>query len=329
MAPTRVTLIGAGPLGRATLPHLLERGDEVTLVTRSGTALPGTAPFAEDVTVPGSLDGAPEADVVLVVCNFPYGRWPRDWPPAIAQVLDLAARDTARVVLAGSLYSYARGPRGPMRQDEPLVGTWVNGRLRRIVWEQVLEARATGRIAGAVEVRGSDYVGPATGPNAHGGDRVLLPALEGRTVRPLGDPDLPHAWTATADFGRLLARAVHDPAMEGRAWHVPSAPAVSQRRLVTMALESIGRPDAPRISPVPTALLRLMGVFSPDMRRLAEATYQFTAPWLVDDSPAREELGETHTPLEESLRAAMEHLRQEQRRTGSRREERRPPVTAG
>lgn len=305
-ATTRVTLVGAGPLGRATLPHLIEHGDEVTLVTRSGSSLPGLAgTLAADVTVPGSLAAAPEADVLLVVCNFPYGRWPRDWPPAIAQLLELAARDHARVVLAGSLYSYARPPRGPMRADEPLVDTWVNGRLRREVWEQVLAARADGRIAGAVEVRGSDYVGPRTGPNAHGGDRVLQPALEGRTVRPLGNPDLPHAWTATADFGRLLARAAHDPAMEGRAWHVPNAPAVSLRELVTTALATVGRTDTPRISPVPTVLLRAAGLFDVDTRRLAEATYQFTAPWLVDDTPARTELGETHTPLEESLRAAM------------------------
>lgn len=311
---SRITLVGAGPLGRAALPHLLAADHEVTLVTRSGTGLPDTRAVAADATSEDLAARLPAADALLIACNFPYGRWPRDWPPAITRLLDLAARDGARVVLAGSMYSYARPTAQPlarpMSDRDPLVDTWVNGRIRKQVWEQVLAARADGRIPGAVEVRGSDYIGPRTGSGAHGGDRVLEPALAGRTLRPIGDPDLPHTWTATEDFGRLLARAVRDEAMEGRAWHVPSAPAVSLRELVRTALATIGRHEEPRIAPVPTPLLRLLGLLSADTRRLAEATYQFTSPWRMDDRDARTLLGEEHTPLEVTLRAAMDALQE-------------------
>ncbi|MEE1617979.1 hypothetical protein [Brachybacterium sp. J153] len=52
----------------------------------------------------------------------------------------------------------------------------------------------------------------------------------------------------------------------------------------------------------------VLGLLSADTRRLAEATYQFTSPWLMDDRDARTLLGEDHTPLEVTLRAAMDAL---------------------
>lgn len=306
---SRILLIGAGPLGRATLPHLLENGDEVLLATRSGTRLPGTTPITADITSPGFADAVPAVDGIIAASNFPYGTWARNWPPAITHMLALAEREHAVFVLAGSIYSYGP-PAGPMRESDPLTATYTNGRMRTEVWQRTLATHRAGLIR-ATEIRGSDYVGVATGPNAHGGDRVLVPALAGRTVRPLGSPDQPHTWTATADFGRMLARAVHDESMWGRPWHVPSAPACTQRELISLALRLAGRTgdDAvPRIRAVPSWTVHAAGLVSPGMRGLADALYQFEAPFVMDDSDARTLLGETHTPLEETLSDAVAAL---------------------
>lgn len=307
---SQVLLIGAGPLAQATLPHLLRRGDEVTVVTRSGTALAGARALTADITDPSFPQRAPAADAYVVACNFPYGRWDRHWPAATTHLLAAAGRSGSRVVLAGNLYAYGP-PRRPMRESDPLRATYTNGRMRTLVWERLLAAHHDGAIR-AVEVRGSDYIGPRTGPNAHGGDRVLRPALAGKAVRPLGDPDQPHTWTATEDMGRLLARAAHDPAMEGRAWHVPSAPACSLRELVSTALDLAGRDGTPRITPIRPWQVRAMGTVSPQMSALSDVLYQFTAPFVMDDSAARTLLGEEHTPLETTLVRAVEALAEDE-----------------
>ena len=173
------------------------------------------------------------------------------------------------------------------------------GEVRAEVSRRLFAAHEQGRIR-AVEVRGSSYFGADAGPDAYLGPRFVDPLLGTGATSVLGDPDLPYTMTAIPDFGRLLARAATDPEMLGRAWHVPSAPAVSVRDLARMVLRAAGREDEPRLRTMPASLLRVLGWFSPTLRAVRETLYQNTEPFVADDTDTRELLGETHTPLEET-----------------------------
>ncbi len=76
------------------------------------------------------------------------------------------------------------------------------------------ERHDAGRIK-AVEVRGSDYMGPrvstATGHIA----RVAPAALQGKTVRVFGRPDQPHSFTDVRDMARALVRVAGEPTRVG------------------------------------------------------------------------------------------------------------------
>lgn len=302
---TAITVVGAGPLGTATATELLAAGHDVTVVTRSGTPMPGCSAVAADLTEPSSAAALPPADAIVASCNFPYSAasWEHAWPRAIDTLIRAAEQRDATLVITGNLY--AAGPRSaPMREhDEPAPTTRL-GRVRARVWAAALAAHEAGRI-GAVEVRGSDYLGPGASNGASASERIIVPASRGATAWPVGDPDAPHAWTSTADFGRLLARAATDASMAGRAWHVPNAPAVSARELARIAVEVSGRSGEPTVRGMPTWFLRASGAFSPMLRAVADMSYQFTAPFLVDDTDARTLLGETHTPLAESVAAQL------------------------
>ena len=47
--------------------------------------------------------------------------------------------------------------------------------------------------------------------------------------------------------------------------------------------------------------LRAVGVVKPAMRDYLHTLYQFTGPWLVDDSKFREAFGAAATPLDDAL----------------------------
>ncbi|MGO1545369.1 MAG: NAD-dependent epimerase/dehydratase family protein [Gulosibacter sp.] len=309
---SRITVIGAGPLGRATTRALLDRGDEVTVVTRSATVIPGASAVAVDITAPGSTSQFPDSDAIVACCNFPYGAWHRHWPPAIENLIAAAKQQDATLVIAGNLYAYGESAT-PFKESDEFRANYRNGRVRAAVWKAALEAHTEGRIR-TVEVRGSDYIGPHTGENAHGGERLLRPALEGKTASIVGDPDQLHTWTAVSDFGALLARATTDSQMWGRPWHVPNAPACTIRELAAQALEisadenRIPVSAPPRIRKMPRALLSILSLVSPAMAGIRDAAYQFDAPFLVDDSDARTQLGVTHTPLRETLTEAVRAL---------------------
>lgn len=300
-----IAIIGAGPLGSSAARRLVAAGREVLVVTRSGTVVEGAASMSLDATSREALAALPRVDAIVACCNFTYSApaWEREWPAAIDALIDATESNEGVLVIAGNLY--AEDPsNGPMSEGAPLAPRTRLGRVRARVWETALEAHRAGRVR-AVEIRGSDYVGPGANAGATHSERTIGAAARGKVVRPMGDPDAPHAWTSTGDFGRLLARAATDSSMWGRAWHVPNAPAVSCRDLARMAARIAGRPEEPRVRPMPGGALRLLGLFSPVMRAVGDMEYQFRAPFLVDDSDARELLGETHTPLEESVAQQM------------------------
>ncbi len=98
-------------------------------------------------------------------------------------------------------------------------------------------AHEAGRLR-AVEVRGSDYVGPGIGENGHV-TRVLPAALQGKAVTVIGRTDRPHTYTDVQDVARTLVAAVGDPSSHGRTWNVPSNPPRTQEQALTDVLHAL------------------------------------------------------------------------------------------
>ena len=138
--------------------------------------------------------------------------------------------------------------------------------------------------------------------------RNMAKLLAGRRISVLGDPDVPHSWTYVPDVGRTLAVLAHDERAWGRAWHVPSSPAVSQRELATEFCDLAGLP-APRVSAVPPLALAAAGLFSSQLRQLRETPYQFDRPFVLDSSATTGQFGLEATPRESALRTTLEAAR--------------------
>lgn len=295
-------VVGAGPVGRHVAALLADRGDRVTVVTRSGrdTGLEGVGHVALDASDPEALTRVAEGAVTLYNCANPgdYTQWERTWPPLAAALLTAAERSGAVYAITGNLYPY--GPvDGPMHEDLPDAAIDHKGVLRARMWRDALAAQRAGRLR-TVEVRGSDYVGPGIGENGHV-TRVLPTALRGKAVAMVGRTDLPHTFTDVLDVARTLVAAAEDPTAHGRTWNVPSNPALTQEQALTDVLAAAGRPPV-RVRRMPAGMFRALGAVSPMMREIADMTYQWTRPYVLDDRAAREHFGIDPTPWDEVCR---------------------------
>ena len=305
MASNLHIVIGAGATGTATAKLLASTGAQVKVVTRSGSGpdIVGIERVAADATDQQRLTQlAAGAHAIYNCANPPYNRWTKDWPPLAASLLGAAEATGARLVTLSNLYGYAP-PTEPMRPSDPLNATSVKGRVRAQMWHDALEAHRAGRVQ-VTEARASDFIGPDVGESAHMGDRVVPRLLKGKSVSLLGNADLPHSWTAIDDVARTLVTLGRDDRALGRAWHVPTVAPLSQREMVHRMCELAGV-DPVKVSTVPTALVRLAGVFVPVMRELPEVLYQFTAPFIIDSSETTEVFGLEPTPLDETLRLTL------------------------
>ncbi|MHA7959776.1 NAD-dependent epimerase/dehydratase family protein [Streptomyces sp. L500] len=304
-------VIGFGPAGAATARLLVEQGHSVRVVTRSGRSPePGTEHVALDAADSERLSVAVRGAAALYSCAAPpYHRWASEWPP-LASSLCAAAEETGAVlVMLGNLYGY--GPvegSGPMTEELPLAATGPKGRVRAAVWEQARKLHEQGRIR-AVEVRASDFFGPGVTDGGHLAARVMPRLLRGKAVSTLGNPDAPHSWSYLPDVAAAMVEVAGEERAWGRAWHVPTEPALSVRDMVGRLADQAGTgPVAVRgLSP---AVLGVASVFSPLIRELKEIRYQFDRPFVIDASAYEAAFAVRATPVAEQVKATVDWWRE-------------------
>lgn len=297
-------VVGAGPVGRATAHELVAAGHEVLLVSRSGTGpdLPGVRRVAADAADADRLAELATGAAALYNCVNPsdYTVWSTFWPPVAEAFLVAAERSGAVLVTASCLYGY--GPvEVAMVEGMPDAATTTKALIRARMWAEARSRHEAGRIR-AVEVRGSDYMGPGVSVGAGHIARVAPAALAGKPVRVMGRPDVPHSFTDVRDMGRALVAVAAAPRTWGRVWHAPTNPAVTQAQAVADVCRAAGRQPV-AVKGFPRAVLGIGGRLVPVLRELRETEYQFTRPYVLDSSAIERELGLTPTPWDEVCRA--------------------------
>lgn len=298
----RHIVVGAGPVGRHVAQLLAGRGSDVTVVSRSGTTteIDGVKHEKLDASDPDQLSAAAAGASVLYNCANPgdYTTWNRVWPPLAASFLEAAERTGAVLAITGNLYPY--GPlTGPMVEGMPDVATDTKGRIRAKMWADAAAAHRGGRIR-AVEVRGSDYVGIGVGPNGHL-SRLVPTIAKGKRAWVIGSADTPHSYTDVIDMAKALVAAAEDESSHGRIWHAPTNPPLTQRQAITDVLAAMGKPPV-GVTGLPAGALRAMGIFSPLMREVSALSYQWTRPYVLDDTESRKHFGLEPTPWDEVCR---------------------------
>lgn len=303
-------IVGSGPIGSSAARLLAGRGEQVRVVTRSGSGPehPLIERIAADATDADRLTELTRGAVALYNCANPkYTEWEARWPPLAAAMLAAARRTDAVLAITGNLYGYGPVPGGVMTEGSPLAATGRKGRVRIKMWQDALASGIR-----TVEVRGSDYIGAGASSVF---SAVLLPAItKGRTAWAPGDPDAPHTFTYTGDMGRALVELAADERSWGRAWHVPSAPAISVRALADRYYAISGaKPVA--IRRLPRFVMRTAGLAVPMARELAEMDYQFYAPFILDSTLTERTFGLRATDLDVSLREVAADVRSTLART--------------
>ncbi|NEA31585.1 NAD-dependent epimerase/dehydratase family protein [Streptomyces sp. SID13031] len=294
-------VVGSGPVGTAVARLLVERGEQVRLVTRSGSGPDGVEKVQADASDPAVLTKLADGAETVFSCGGPaYDKWVTDWPPLGASLVKAAEATGAVLLTTGNLYGYGQ-PAGAMRDGDPDRPNSVKGHVRAKLWAAALAAHQAGQIRTA-EVRGSDYLGAGAASFFTIG--VLPGVLAGKKTAVPADLDALHSWTAVDDVARTLVAIASDDTALGRIWHVPTPPPVSIRELATQAAALAGV-QAPRLSAMPPAVLWMGGLFNKQAKEIRELQYQFRATFVLDSTDAQNTFGITPVSTEAVLTATV------------------------
>lgn len=300
----RHVVFGTGQVGRPLVERLVAAGHDVVAVNRDGRGgIPGARFVGGDAADTAfTTQVCAAADVVHFCLNaLDYGQWTTQFPPLQRGVVAGAAATGARLVVLDNLYAYGPPDGRPLVETMAARPTSAKSATRAAMTEELLAAHA----AGDVEVvigRASDYFGPGALRSALG-ETVFIPALSGRTAQVMGDPTQLHSYSYTPDVAAALIALGTADGVTGQVWHLPVAPARTTRQVVERLYELTGH--RPRLLAAGRTTLRAVGLFKPTMREYLHTLYQFSDPWVVDDTKFRDRFGDSATPLDDALATTL------------------------
>jgi nucleoside-diphosphate-sugar epimerase len=295
-------VLGAGQVGTVLARELLAKGARVRQVRRGqpGASQPGLEWRSGDVS---DLTFAEEvtrgASVVYDCVNPTYDRWLDLLPPLRRGVVHGAIRSGAVLVQLDNVYMLG-APDGPITEEAPMRPQSRKGALRAALAEETMDASRRGLLRVAI-ARASDFYGPAFLAATLFGPHFYERVLAGKAALCQGEPDMPHSYSYGPDVARAMIRLgqAGDEVL-GQVWHLPVAPAEPTRATIGRFGRAAGI-DV-RVRRLPDWVLQASGLFSPILREVAEMTYQWKKPFVLDDSKWRARFGDAATPLDDGMR---------------------------
>lgn len=322
--PSTVLILGAhGRLGLAAAQAFAAAGWRVLAQVRREAA-PGMPASARLLRVPvedteALVVQAADARVVVHGLNpSDYGHWEGVALPLLRAGMAVAQALDARLLLPGNVYNYGLNLSVPTREDalqQPHTG---HGRIRAAMEAELRRGCEEGALRATVLTAG-DFYGVGRGTWL---DQAILKSLDkGRLVYP-GPLDVPHAWAYLPDLARAFV-ALAEAGEAGRLpdfarYHFAGHTLTGAQLLAGLesAAEGLGLRPARgwRHGGLPWGLIRVLGLFKPLMRVLADMSYLWRVPHALDDARLRAVVGELQcTPLdlalERSVKACVEAAR--------------------
>ena len=236
----------------------------------------------------------PRAQSLVYQClNAPYTQWPKLFPPLQRAVLAAAQRADALLVTLENVYGYGPHDGKSLTEQLPLAATTSKGRTRAAMTQKLLAAAQAGRVRVAIG-RASDFFGVGVTESTLG-SRVFGNAVAGKRADFLGNPDLLHTYSYVPDIAAGLVTLGTDERAVGQVWHLPGPQTVTTRAVLELVAHEVDHPVG--IRNVPKVMVSVLGLVSPMMRGLAEMSYEFEQPFVLDTSKYETTFATATTPL--------------------------------
>jgi nucleoside-diphosphate-sugar epimerase len=303
-------VLGAGQVGPLLAQELLGRGLKVRVVSRraTGDAQERLEFIQGDLTDLAFTQAACQGAEVVYNCTNPaeYHQWDKLLPPLTRSIREAAIRTKSKLVVLDNLYMVGRPETAPFNEDHPMKPCSKKGELRKQLVEEYLSASARGDLQVTLG-RASDFFGPGAAGMSAFGEHLGRALAKKKPVEVFGNPDLPRSYSYIPDVAKGLAILGTQEGAFGKVWHLPIAWNGTTRELIGKIGEAAGIKATVR--KVPDFMLGILGLFMPQLGAIREMTYQWKAPFLVDDSRFCKAFGVEATPAHKAISATAQYLK--------------------
>jgi nucleoside-diphosphate-sugar epimerase len=303
------TILGAGgPIADELAQILTAKTTRFRLVGRNPKPIGASEMFAADLADPQqAIAAVAGSDVVILLVGLKYDTkiWRELWPRIMSNTIEACKRARAKLLFFDNVYAYGRVD-GAMTEETPYAPSSKKGAVRAEIATTLMDQVKAGNLR-AMIARAADFYGPHT---AHGVPNVLVfeAFAKGGTASWLISDKLPHSLTFTSDAARGVAMLAERESAWNQVWHLPTTPEPpTGKAFIEMVAAQFGVPAKYRVLSRP--VLRVVGLFNPDVRESYEMLYQSDAPYIFDSSKFAAEFGFAGTPYPEGIRITADSYR--------------------
>lgn len=253
------------------------------------------------------IDAVDGSEVVYLVVGLPYDIkvWRRDWPIVMSNTIEACLATGAKLVFLDNVYAYGL-VKGEMTEETPYNPCSEKGKVRVQIANMLMEAVEKKNLRACI-ARGADFFGPRADLSVIT-STVTARHAKGLKAQWMGDPKKVHTFTYSKDIGLALAVLGTDAGADGQIWHLPTSSELwTGEQWIS---ESAGQFGAPKgYQAISTFMMKLIGLFVPIMRELAEMNYQFSNDYIFSSEKFERTFGLKPTPNQQGMRETTEYYK--------------------
>ena len=269
------TILGAGgSIGNPLAIELLESGEEVRLVSRSGYSIAGAESFKADITsydeVLKSIEGS---SVVYLVAGIYYDlkTWKELWPKIMQNTIDACKKTNTDLIFFDNVYMYGKVD-GPMTELTPYNPCSKKGEIRARIALMLEDEMKKGYLR-AIIARSADLYGPYADKGSVPYILVISNLLKGKRAQWLVDANKLHSYTYTLDCARALVLLASQKECYNQVWHMPTFnPGITGKEFIEMAARETSM--KPNYTVFKKWMLKMVGLFDKTVAESYEMLYQ-------------------------------------------------------
>jgi nucleoside-diphosphate-sugar epimerase len=279
------TILGAnGTIAKDLAKELLAYTKDIRLVSRNPKKINADDQiFAADLNIRDQVEKAVEgSEIVYLTAGIKYNikDWREQWPRIMENVVLSCEKAKARLLFFDNVYSYGRVD-GKMTEETPYNPCSKKGEVRVKIANFLMDEVKKGNLQAQI-ARAADFYGPDNKTSfAH---LLIFENLnKGKKAQWMVDSGKKHSLTYTPDASKATAILGNTESAYGQVWHLPTDPeALTGKEIMHLAAEALGK--EPRSTTMPRWMLRMAGIFVPEIAESMEMLYQYDSDYLFDSS---------------------------------------------
>ena len=299
------TILGSGgAIGIELAKALMQHTSDVRLASRTPqTVNPTDQLFPADLTKSEDVHKAVESsEIAYLTVGLPYDTrvWQSTWPLIMKNVIDACKAHQARLVFFDNMYMYDPDYLNMMTEETPIRPVSKKGAVRAQLVRMLMNEVDSGALK-VIIARSADFYGPSIGNTSVLTETVFKNLGMGRKANWLGTADRRHSFTYTPDAGKATALLGNTEDAFNQVWHLPTAPnPLTGKEWIEAIAKELGVEPGFRI--VPKFMARMMGLFLPIMKELAEIMYQYERDYVFNSDKFEKRFDFAPTPYLEGIR---------------------------